>query len=257
MTALLAPFRNCPPFAGLLAVSLVFGVIMILIFKFTSNQRAIGAIRSRMGARALGMLLHLHSPVTVIKTAAALMADNFVYLWRIITPMLFMAVPFMLTATALDARYGSMPVPRGIPTTVTITWEDIPQREGFAVTGTGVTVVEPVVFVDTLRQTSFRVTDASPGAAITAGGVTFPLGASAEGSGSVIFRGAARMNFAERLLKPFLAPLSEDSPVIEATAGIPEARYRILGGRWSWLTVFLVYSSLSAIAGAAAFKVKV
>jgi len=36
-----------------------------------------------------------------------------------------------------------------------------------------------------------------------------------------------------------------------------EARYRILGGRWSWLTVFLVYSSLAAIAGAAEFKVKV
>ncbi|MFO7627410.1 MAG: hypothetical protein R6V62_09150 [Candidatus Fermentibacteraceae bacterium] len=257
MTALLAPFRNCPPFTGLLTVSLVFGVIMILIFKFASNQRAIGAIRSRMGARALGMLLHLHSPVTVIKTAAALMADNFAYLWRIITPMLVIAVPFILTAAALDARYGSMPVPRGVPTTVTLTWDVLPAREGFSVTGTGITVIEPVVFVDTLRQTSFRVQNANPGATVTAGGVTFPLGASAEGSGPVIYRGAARMNAAERLLKPFLAPLPNDSPVIEVTAGIPEARYSILGGRWSWLTVFLVYSSLAAIAGAAAFKVKV
>lgn len=257
MTALLAPLRNCPPFAGLLTVSLLFGVIMILIFRFTSNQRAIGAIRSRMGARALGMLLHLHSPVTVIKTALALMADNFVYLWRIITPMLFIAVPFILTAAALDARYGTMPVPRGVPTTVTLTWVELPAREGFTVTGTGIAVIEPVIFVDTLRQTSFRVQNAIPGATVTAGGVTFPLGTSAGGAGSVIFRGAARMNLAERLIKPFLAPLPPDSPVMEATAGLPEARYRILGGRWSWLTVFLVYSSLSAIAGAAAFKVKV
>jgi hypothetical protein len=65
------------------------------------------------------------------------------------------------------------------------------------------------------------------------------------------------MNAVERLLKPHLAPLPADSPVIEAAAGLPEARYRILGGRWSWLTVFLVYSSLSAMAGAVAFKVKV
>jgi hypothetical protein len=257
MTALLAPFRNCQPFTGLLAVSLVFGVIMILVFKFTSNQRAIGTIRSRMGARALGMLLHLHSPVTVVKTAAALMADNFAYLWKIITPMLVIAVPVLLTAAALDARYGSMPIPRGIPTTVTVTWNELPPREGFTVTGMGLTVIEPVVFVDTLRQTSFRVTNATPGAAATAGGVTLQLGASAEGSGSVIYRGAARMNAVERLLKPHLAPLPADSPVIEAAAGLPEARYRILGGRWSWLTVFLVYSSLSAMAGAVAFKVKV
>ncbi len=257
MTALLAPFRNSPPFSGLLAISLVFGVIMILIFKFTSNQKAIGAIRSRMGARALGMLLHLHSPVTVIKAATALMVDNLSYLWRIVTPMLFIAVPFILTAAALDARYGSMPVPRGIPTTVTLTWDELPAREGFTVTGAGITVIEPVVFVDTLRQTSFRVQNASPGATVTAGGVTLPIGASAEGSGSVIYRGAARMNAAERLLKPFLAPLPPESPVTGATASIPEARYSILGGRWSWLTVFLVYSSLSAIAGAAVFKVKV
>jgi len=257
VTALLAPFRNCPPFTGLLTVSLLFGVIMILIFKFTSNQRAIGAIRSRMGARALGMLLHLHSPITVIKAAAALMADNFAYLWRIVTPMLFIAVPFILTAAALDARYGSMPVPRGVPTTVTLTWDELPAREGFTVTGTGITVIEPVVFVDTLRQTSFRVRNATPGAMVTAAGVTFPLGASAGGAGSVIYRGAARMNPVERLLKPFLAPLPPDGPVIEANVFIPEARYRILGGRWSWLTVFLVYSSLAAIAGAAAFKVKV
>lgn len=257
MTALLAPFSDCPPFTGLLAVSLLFGVVMILIFKFTSNQKEIGAIRRRMGARALGMLLHLHSPVTVIKTAAALMADNLGYLWRIITPMLVIALPFILTAGALDARYGSMPVPRGMPTTVTLTWDEQPTREGFTVTGTGITVIEPVVFVDTLRQTSFRVQNADPGATVTAGGVTIPLGASAEGSGSVIYRGAARMNLAERLLKPFLASLPLESPLTEATVNIPEARYRILGGRWSWLTVFLVYSSLSAIAGAAIFKVKV
>ena len=257
MTALLTPFGNCPPFTGLLAVSIVFGLGMILVFKFTSNQKAIGRIRKRMGARALGMLLHLHSPVTVVRSAAALMADNFAYLWRIITPMLLIALPFILTAAALDARYGSMPIPSGVPATVTVAWDELPAREGFAVTGTGITVVEPVIFVDTLRQTSFRVQNATPGATVTAGGVTFPLGASADGSGRVIYRGAARMNRVERLLKPFLAPLPPDSPVREATVFIPEARYRILGGRWSWLTVFLVYSSLAAIAGAAAFKVKV
>lgn len=257
MTALKVPPANCPPFTGLLAVSVLFGLAMILVFKFTSNQKAIAAIRGRMGARALGMLLHLHSPVTVLKSAAALMADNFAYLWRIATPMIILAVPFILTAAALDARYGSMPVPRGLPTTVTITWEELPAREDLNLTGTGITVIEPVVFVDTLRQTSFRVQNATPGASVTAGGVTVPIGASTAGAGSVIYRGAARMNRVERLLKPFLAPLPPDGPVIEATVFIPEARYRMLGGRWSWLAVFLVCSSLSAIAGAAVFKVKV
>ncbi len=254
---ILSPLRGMYPFAGLLAVSLVFGVFMIVVFRFTSDQKAIGRIRRRMGARALGMLLHLHSPLTVLKSAAALMADNFAYLWLILRPMLVMAIPFLITAAQLDARYGTMPMPRGTSTTVTVTWNEMPARNSLTIGGTGLSVIEPVVFIDTLGETSFRVSSGLPGAVITIGDDSFPAGASAEGSGRIIYRGAARGGFPGRLMTPFLSGIDEGSPVSALRIDLAEARYRILGGRWSWLGVFLFYSSLSAIAGAAAFKVKV
>lgn len=254
---LLLPFRGSPPLCGFLFLSGVFGIIMILIFKHTSNQKTIGAVRRRMGARALGMLLHLHSPAAVIKTAAALMGDNFVYLWMILRPMLVIAVPFILTAAQLDARYGRVPVKAEDTATVTITWNALPEREGFNPTGTGLDALDPVVFVDTLRQTSFNIAHLTPGASLTVDGTTFPVGAAGSGSGAVVYRGAAPRGLLERLIEPFLAGIPGESTITEVSIQLPEARYRILGGRWSWLAVFLVFSSITAIAGTVAFKVKV
>ncbi len=241
--------------AGLLAVSLAFGLITVLIFRFTSDQRRIGALRRRMGARALGMLLHLHSPWTVVKTAGGLLADNFVYLWLIVRPMLVIAAPFLVTAAQMDARYGRT-VP-DVPVTITVQWRELPSREEFVPAGSGLEVREPVVFLDTPGQTSFRVLFHSPGAELTFMDTTIELGSENGRHGSVIHRGAAGMVFPDGLLKPFLKDLPENGSVEWIAMELPEARYPVLGGRWSWLGVFLAAGSLSAILGAVVFKVKV
>ena len=254
---LLHPLRASQPFMGLMAVSMMFGVVMILIFKYASNQQAIGAVRRRMGARALGMLLHLHSPAAVTRTAAALMGDNFVYLWMILRPMLVIAVPFVVTAAQLDARYGKAAVQPGETATVTITWHSLPERELLRLSGTGLHILEPLVMVDTLKQTSFNVINLTPGAVLNADGASFPVGASAGGSGAVVYRGAERRSFLRNLTAPQLAGLPSDSPVSRVSIFLPAARYRVLGGRWSGLAVFRVFRGRAAAAGAAAFRVKV
>ena len=252
----LLPFRGFAPITGLLAVSLVFGVFMILVFKYTSNQGAIGRLRTRMGSRALGMLLHLHSPAAVLRTAASLMGDNFVYLWMILRPMLVITVPFIITAAQLDARYGRLPIPNHPPATVTVTWSELPQRETLELRAGGLVIIEPVVFVDTLMQTSFRVQSGTPGGFVAINTDTFPAGASNPGSGSVVYRGASRRNLPQNLLLPFHGTIGDGSSIAELEIHLPETRFAVLGGRWSWLAVFLTASSLSAIAGAVVFRVK-
>jgi hypothetical protein len=252
--AILRPFGDSR-ITGLLAVSLAFGLATVLIFRFTSDQTRIGALRRRMGARALGMLLHLHSPWTVVKTAGGLLADNFVYLWLILRPMLVIAAPFLVTAAQLDARFGR--TIREGPVTVTVQWRELPSRDEFAPDGRELEVQGPVVFLDTLRQTSFRVLLLSPGAELAFSDTRITLGAEDSRPGSIIHRGAERKRFPDGLMKPFLDDLSQDGPVERISMELPEARYRVLGGRWSWLGVFLAAGSLSAVVGAAVFKVKV
>lgn len=254
---LLLPFRGLNPLAGLMGVSLVLGIVMILIFKHASNQSAIGDLRRRMGSRALGMLLHLHSPVAVARMGASLMLDNFFYLWMILRPMLIIAVPFVVTAAQLDARYGREPVPGETPVTVTVNWMEMPGREGLELSGTGLTIHEPVIFIDSLGETSFRVSSGEPGARITVNGTQFPVGASWGWPGSVVYRGASRAGPIPGLVTPFNAGIPHASPVESVTIHLPDIRFPVFGRRWSWLAVLLAGSTLSAVLGAVVFRVKV
>jgi len=84
------------------------------------------------------------------------------------------------------------------------------------------------------------------------------VGRSANWSGAIIYRGFRIGRPLERLFKPWLA--SADDLPGEPRAGrfeLSAAEYVVLGGHWSWLAVFLVFSSLSALAGAKLFRVRI
>jgi len=77
---LLLPFRSLPQFWGLLFLSLLSGIGMISVFRLISNQEKISRLRKRMGGEVFGILLHVSSPLTVIKFAGKLIWSNTVYL---------------------------------------------------------------------------------------------------------------------------------------------------------------------------------
>lgn len=247
---LLYPFRTLHPLWGMMWISALTGVMMILIFKRASNQQVISELRRKMGSRALGMLLYLESPATVLKLAAGLMIDNFVYLWHLLRPMLVIAVPFVLVAAQLDARYGYLP-PEGDRThTAVIRWESsLPSSLGEPLSGE---MISPVVTIADSLEKSFSFTGENGLFAL--GDPAFKAG-SAGGTGSVVVRGAEPGGILPSLLRPWNAVSPQGVSSIEVF--LSPADYGVLGGRWSWFAVFLVFSSLWAIAGAIVFKVKV
>lgn len=247
---LLYPFRNLHPLWGQMWISALTGVMMILVFKKTSNQQAISELRRKMGSRALGMLLYLESPVTVLKLAFGLVTDNFIYLWHLLRPMLVIAVPFVLVAAQLDARYGVQPPSSSRPSTVIIRWEEnMPGEMSEPSTGK---LVSPVVTVADSLEKSFSFTGENG----VFGMQTPPIRiGSTGGAGSVVIRGAERTGIVPALFRPWNSAAPED--IASVHSFLQPARYGVLGGRWSWFAVFLVFSSLWAIAGAVVFKVKV
>ncbi len=245
---LLYPFRTLNPLWGQMWISALAGLMMILIFKKTSNQQAISQLRRKMGSRALGMLLYLESPLTVLKLAFGLITDNFIYLWHLLRPMLVIAVPFILVAAQLDARYGFQPPSSSRPSTVTVRWEDnLPGELGEPTVGS---VVSPVVTIADSLEKSFSFTGDNGVFAME----NLRIGTSG-GSGSVVVRGAEKPGIVQALLRPWNTSAPEGVRYFHAF--LQPVDYNILGGRWSWFAIFLVFSSLWAIAGAVVFKVKV
>jgi hypothetical protein len=248
---LLLPFRSLEPLWGLLWISALLGITMILVFKKTSDQRAISALRHKMGSRALGMLLFLESPVTVVKLASALVTDNFIYLWHLLKPVLIISIPFAVTAAQLDARYSREPLDAYHQSTVTVLWESSVPEESTAGPETGVLLSPVVTIIDSLEQ-SFSFAGSNGVFVYSLMGVQ--LGTDGQ-TGSVFVRGSEKSGVVQALFRPWNTDVVQGVASVHST--INEARYHILGKRWSWFTVFLVFSSIFAILGAVVFKVKV
>lgn len=248
---LLFPFRSLHPLWGQIWISALTGILMILIFKKTSDQQSIAELRQRMGSRALGMLLYLESPRTVLKLALGLITDNFVYLWHLLRPMLVIAVPFILVAAQLDARYGRIPPTPDRPSTLTITWKDAVPEAPLPEPSMG-SIVSPVVIIPDSLEQSFSFTGENGVFQLEETGISI---GSSGGSGSIVTRGSEGRGIIPYLLRPWNAVAPGD--IHSARAFLQPARYSILGGRWSWFAVFLVFSSVWAILGAVVFRVKV
>lgn len=248
---LLKPFSTLPPLAGLMWISALSGLMMILIFKKTSNQQAISALRRKMGSRALGMLLFLESPITVIKLALKLIADNFIYLWHLLKPMLIITIPFILIAAQLDARYSRQPLSQNDIATVTITWEDSIPTFNSPVVESGL-IISPILSIPDSLEQSFSFTGEN--GLFISREIGVRLG-SDKNNGAIFIRGAEKPGIVQALIRPWNTASNDN--IHSMKAFFPEKNYNILGARWGWFTIFLVFSSLWAIVGAVVFKVKI
>ncbi len=257
---LLFPFRALPSFWGLLFLSILTGIWMILVFSAVSDQAGIAAIRKRMGGEVLGILLHVSRPGTVATFAGRLIASNTIYLWQLLRPLLVIAIPFALTWAQLEARYSTITLDEApYPVTFTIAYDQLPDRDSLDMNGNGLSFYGPVMLVDTLREVSMRVVSLTPDPkSITIAGLEVTIGREGDWNGALISRGFRVGHSFERLFKPWLsgAPVLEGTPV-SGDMRLPSTSYPVLGGNWSWIAVFLVFSSLAAIGGAAVFKIRI
>lgn len=258
---LLYPFGWLPSIWGLLFVSLLSGLGMIAVFKAVSDQRRIAVLRRRMGGEILGILLHVSSPGTVLRFAGRLIWSNTVYLAYLFKPLIVIAVPFMLLWGQLEARYGSDGLAPGTAVTVSVQYtEGLPPRDSIAPEASGIRIVPPVMLIDTLDQASFRLEPErdSRGGVLEMNGMTAEVGRTSSLSGSRIFRGFDSSPSPLVLFTPhiYIADRVRGAPA-EGWYTLPGKDYDIFGWHWSWIAVFLVFSMLSAVAGARIMKVRI
>jgi len=120
----LAPIAMLPGWLSNTIISGVTGVFLLVIFKYTSNQRAIGKIRDDIKAHMLALKLFkdsisvtLHAEVRVFKGALLL-------LFHAIPPMLVMIIPVSLLLAQMSLWYQSRPLLPGEVAVMTVKLND-------------------------------------------------------------------------------------------------------------------------------------
>jgi len=109
----LAPVASFPGWLSITVISAILGVFLLVIFKYTSNQKAIGRVRDDIKANLLAVKLFKDSISVTFGSQARVFASAFKLLFYAIVPMLVMIVPVCLILAQMDLWYHVRPLQLG------------------------------------------------------------------------------------------------------------------------------------------------
>lgn len=112
-TILYYPFDLLVPVYGLVSFSILCGIIMLLIFKKTSNQEGIRKAKNKIKAHMFEMRLYNDNPILSFKAAGDIFKYNFIYLSHMLKPLIFLMIPMMFFLIQMSSRYQYRPFVKG------------------------------------------------------------------------------------------------------------------------------------------------
>ena len=108
--AVLAPLPTC---LGLTLLSTVVGVLMLIAFRYTSNQTAIGRARDQITANLLALKLFKEDIRTTLRAQRRVLGALARLQWHMLRPLLVLLLPMLLVMGQMGLRYQWRPLRPG------------------------------------------------------------------------------------------------------------------------------------------------
>ncbi len=118
------PFQKMSPLVGLVVISLLAGVFLLILFKYTSPQKAIKRVKDQIKARLYEVRLFKDDMGVVFKATMQLLKKNAFYIGCCTIPMVPLIVVVLPLLFQLDSRYGYDPLKPGDVTILDVTLDD-------------------------------------------------------------------------------------------------------------------------------------
>jgi hypothetical protein len=259
--ALLYPFRGLPPLVGLVVVSVLTSMAMLLVFRATSNQEGIEAVKRRIAAGVFEIRLFNDDPRTILRAQADILRHTLTYLGFTLVPVLWMIIPLVLLIIQLEFRYGYAGLePAGTALVkVTVTAASASAVPDISLeTDEGIEVESPLLWIPSLREANWRIAARDPGdheLRVLIGGEVF--GKRVRVTDAVVRRAPVRPSnrMLDQLLYPTERPLPAGAPVESITVTYPGATIGVLWWEAHWIVIFFILTIVIAYALQRPFKV--
>jgi uncharacterized membrane protein (DUF106 family) len=252
--ALLYPFRGLSPWVTLIPISLLTAVVMLLIFKRTSNQMAIEAVKDKITAGLFEIRLFNDDLRTMFRAQGDILLRTLTYMRLSLVPMLWTLPPLVLVIAQLQFQYGYDGFAPGDTTQLHVVLKPnqvMGRKPAIDVKAPpGVRVVEPGVWIPSQREMAWRVDIEDRGdyeLPVSDGGeaVTKSVHVGAE----IVRRSPFRVRgFLDELLYPAEPALPADGPFESITIDYRDATIDVFGFGIHWLIIFFVLSIVFAFA---------
>jgi len=261
---LLAPFAAWPPIVPVTLVSLVVSILMLVVFKHTSNQDALAAVKQRIHAGLFEIRLFNDDLRAILRAQNEILRTNLSYLRLTLLPMLFVLPPLVLVIAQLQFHYGYEGLRPGERALLSVDLD--PAAGGGARPAArldlpaGLRAEAGDVWVKAESQLLWRLVAEREG--------DYELGLDVAGAHLTktvrVTPKAVRLSpvrvdrgFFAQLLYPAEPPLPAGSPVHAVHLGYPEREVSVLGHGMNWMIPFFVLSIVFAFALRGLFKVTI
>lgn len=250
-----------PIWLGLVLISLLAGAAMLIVFRYTSNQDAIGRIKDDMKADLLAVKLFKDSLRVTFVSQFRLLRSAARLQWHLLAPMMVMLAPMSLGLSQMGVRYQWRPLRSGETTLIKMTVDENVDPSTVSLEPCAALIVEvgPISGkVNGKNELVWRVRGGVPGRY----SLEFRVGAAMEQKELIVADDLARVSaersgpvWTKQIFHPIERPFPKSSPVssIEIFYGARDSM--VYGADW-WIVTFFVVSIASALVLKPLFKVR-
>ena len=238
------------PLAIVLVVSLVVGLLMVVLFGYTSDQKAIGIAKDQLKAHLLAVRLYRDQIPVVMGSYGKILRGTGRYLKLAFKPLLYVIIPITLLMVQIDRYLGATPIPSNVPFLLTVHTTggdalndvtlDLPPE---------ISMTAPPVHVPSTNEIVWRLVGSKEGK------YEMKIAGAGQAAAKVVCVGSGlaristvrlRGHFWERMFSSAEPALPENSPIESISINYPDRNIEIAGYGMNWIWLFFV---LSMVAG--------
>ncbi len=251
-------FLPTSPLAIVIVLSLVVGLLMVVLFGYTSDQKAIGIAKDQLKAHLLAVRLYRDQIPVVMGSYGKILRGTGRYLKLAFKPLLYVIIPITLLIVQIDRYLGANPIPLNAPflLTVVVTGQSTGQAAGSDALNDvtldlppEITMTAPPVHIPAENQIVWRLAGSKEGkyeVRVAAGGQSAAkvvcVGSDLARISTVRLRG----HFWSRMFSSAEPALPENSPIESISINYPDRNIEIAGYGMNWIWLFFI---LSMVAG--------
>ena len=262
---LISPLRNTDPVWSLALFSLVIGIIMLIIFRYTSDQQKIRETKNKIRAYIFELSLFKDEVGIVLSAQKNIYIYNLKYIKYALKPMLFMMIPLALILIQLDSWYGHRPLKPDESAIVSLELHDgdAPLSDVTLTSGSGIKIETPPLRIPDRNEIDWRIRAQKAGdrdLTFNVSGEEIRQKVVVTGQGLVQvtpFASASASGFRDALLNPAQTPLPSGSRVKQIKIGYPANSIEIYKWHVHWLVLVFVLSMVFGFTLKGLFRVEI
>ena len=238
------------PLAIVVVVSLVVGLLMVVLFGYTSDQKAIGIAKDQLKAHLLAVSLYRDQIPVVMGSYGKILRGTGRYLKLAFKPLLYVIIPITLLMVQIDRYLGAMPIPADTPFLLTVHMTGSDALNDVALDlPPEITRTAPPVHVSSTNEIVWRLAGSKEGKYELKILVAGQSAAKSVCVGSDLPRISTvrlRRHFWERIFSSAESALPESSLIESISINYPDRNIELAGYGMNWIWLFFI---LSMVAG--------